>query len=195
MKRSTLNFTIDGVGFAAFVFMLTSGVLMRYLLPPGSGHGRVIWGMDRHEWGDMHSLLAVVFLAVIAAHLVLHWRWILCVVRGQPSEASGARLAIGTAALVALTAVAVAPLASTPQSREVGAGGRSRHALEHDNQALRGSMTLQEVADQSGVPVAHVLRELELPETTSPDARLGRLRRAHGFEMHDVRAAIDAYGE
>ena len=51
MNRTWVNFVIDTVAFVAFVLLTTTGVLMRYLLPPGSGHYTTIWGLDRHEWG------------------------------------------------------------------------------------------------------------------------------------------------
>jgi hypothetical protein len=54
IKRSTINFIIDAVGFVGFVFLTTTGVLVRYVLPPGSGRRAVLWGMNRHEWGDLH---------------------------------------------------------------------------------------------------------------------------------------------
>ena len=38
MKRVKLNFIVDFVAFAGFVVLTTTGVLMRYTLPPGSGH-------------------------------------------------------------------------------------------------------------------------------------------------------------
>ena len=50
MKRTTQNFVIDTVAFAGFVFLTATGVLVRYVLPPGSGHHTTVWGLDRHEW-------------------------------------------------------------------------------------------------------------------------------------------------
>ena len=45
---------IRGLAFAGFVLLITTGVLMRYVLPPGSGRRAAIWGLDRHGWGDLH---------------------------------------------------------------------------------------------------------------------------------------------
>jgi amino acid transporter len=65
MERSTLNLSIDGFAFAGFVLLTTTGVLLRYVLPPGSGHYSTIWGLDRHEWGGIHFWIAVVFFSVL----------------------------------------------------------------------------------------------------------------------------------
>ena len=44
MNRTTLNFVVDTAAFVGFVLLTTTGVLMHYLLPPGSGHHTTIWG-------------------------------------------------------------------------------------------------------------------------------------------------------
>ena len=61
MKRTHLNFIVDVVAFVGFVVLTTTGVLMRYILPPGSGHYSTIWSLDRHEWGGIHFWISVVF--------------------------------------------------------------------------------------------------------------------------------------
>ena len=95
MKRPNLNFLVDCLGFGGFVLLTATGVLMRYVLPPGSGRSTTIWTLDRHEWGSIHFWIAIAFLAVLALHLFLHWRWIVTLMSGRPRQGSGARLALG----------------------------------------------------------------------------------------------------
>lgn len=38
MRRTKINLFIDIVAFFGFVVLTTTDVLMRYILPPGSGH-------------------------------------------------------------------------------------------------------------------------------------------------------------
>jgi len=33
-------------------------------------------GLGRHDWGDIHFVLALVFIGLILLHLILHWTWI-----------------------------------------------------------------------------------------------------------------------
>ena len=112
MARPKVNFVIDSCGFAGFVLLTATGVLMRYVLPPGSGRFTTLWTLDRHGWGNIHFWLAIAFLSVLVIHLFLHWRWIATVLRGRPREGSGARVALGTVGLFALLALAIAPFAS-----------------------------------------------------------------------------------
>jgi hypothetical protein len=127
MKRATLNLVVDAVAFAGFVFMTASGVLLRFLLPPGSGHRTTVWGLDRHEWGGIHFWVSVALLAALSAHVLLHWKWIVNVVRGQPRAGrSGVRLALGIVALLAVLALAAAPLFAPVERAEPGPQRRMR---------------------------------------------------------------------
>ena len=194
MKRTDLDFAIDAVGFAGFVFLTATGVLVRYLLPPGSGRHTTIWGLDRHEWGAVHFWIAVAFLAVLVLHLFRHWRWILCVLRGEPLEGSGSRLALGAVGLLAVLAMAVAPLGS-PVERARSAP-LQRHRLwtpTHDIEPIRGRMTLFEIERSTQVPAAFLVRQLGLPVDAPRDVGVAKLGKRLGFDVDDVRRAVQEY--
>lgn len=92
MKRTTLNFAVDFVAFLDLVFLTVTGVIIKYALPPGTGgrgrgfrggqgvgeRTREIWSMSRHEWGDVHFYLSVLFIILILVHIILHWNWVKC---------------------------------------------------------------------------------------------------------------------
>jgi hypothetical protein len=59
MRRPSSYFIVDALAFAAFVFLAAGGVLMRYVLPPGSGHFTTVWGLDRHEWSSIGEIGSV----------------------------------------------------------------------------------------------------------------------------------------
>ncbi|MBN2183619.1 MAG: DUF4405 domain-containing protein [Sedimentisphaerales bacterium] len=96
MKRMTINFLVDLVAFIDFLVLIVTGFIIKYILPPGSGGiGREISGgrgreeikrllsMTRHEWGDIHFYMSVVFVALMLVHLILHWSWIKCYFKSQ----------------------------------------------------------------------------------------------------------------
>lgn len=118
MKRGTLISLIDVVAFIAFLFLTSSGILLRYLLLPGSGRWSEVWGMTRHQWGEVHFWIAIAFFAVLALHLLQHWRFILGLFRGHLKEALQLRVALGLLGLVAVILLAFAPLISQVQVDE-----------------------------------------------------------------------------
>ncbi len=90
MKRTTLNFVVDSAGFLNLLLLAGTGAILKWVLPPGSGggHGRafrggrgqqeteLLLGLGRHDWGDIHFVLAMLFLLLVLVHLCLHWSWI-----------------------------------------------------------------------------------------------------------------------
>lgn len=94
MKKIFFNISIDVLSFVFLVMMLSTGLLLKFILPPGSGHhtmflsgsGRqqktidLFMGLSRHEWGQIHFVLACFFLLILICHLLLHRQWIKTVI-------------------------------------------------------------------------------------------------------------------
>jgi len=89
IKRSSLNFIVDFVSFINLLSLICTGIIIKYILPPGTGgrgyllhggpgreHIKQLWSMTRHEWGDIHFYLAILFIVLMTAHVLLHWTWI-----------------------------------------------------------------------------------------------------------------------
>ena len=95
VRRSILNFVVDAVSLVALLGLIATGLIVRYILPAGSGgRGRgaaaSLWGLGRHDWGDVHFWLAVGIIALLIVHVALHWTWTCALVRrwvapGDPS--------------------------------------------------------------------------------------------------------------
>ena len=92
MKRTTVNLIVDTISFLNLLLLAATGTIMRWVLPPGSGGGqghgssfrggrgsdeiKELLGLGRHDWGDVHFTLAVLFVFLILVHTILHWTWI-----------------------------------------------------------------------------------------------------------------------
>lgn len=201
MKRSNLNLLVDTLAFIGLILLLGSGLLVRYILPPGSGEHLAIWALTRHEWGEVHFWIAVFLTAVVTLHLVLHWRWIVSVIQNQPREGSGMRVALGTIGFITLLLIAVAPFLSPKEQVPSSIDGKatrthsdnSKADAEKHAESIRGSMTLEEVEQSTGVPVKYLLKQLGLPANTSPGQKLGQLSKKHGLEIKVIRKAVVNY--
>jgi hypothetical protein len=222
MKRTLLNLFVDGVTALAIFGLIATGLVIRFALPPGSGSVRALWGLGRHDWGDVHFWMAVATAALLVIHVALHWNWVcttvrrLVVRRGSPSSqpSAWARNLYGAGFLVVLIALfggfiwladsSVVPprLAkpagegsppgsvqemgpAAPAEEEHGGGGRAADGT------IRGSMTLGEVAEVTGIPVQTFKAQLGLPPTVSANDRLGQLMQQYGFRMSHVRRVIE----
>jgi hypothetical protein len=226
MRKNTLNFIVDLLTLLAILTMIGTGLIMYFTLPPGSGsRGLILWGLDRHEWGDVHFWSSVALGALLILHVALHWSWVCGTIRrllhGPSTTRGRARSGLdnlyGIVFLAALAGVFAALLlvananviASAERAREhdqeheparieapgAGRGGAAGAGAETDHErgasAIRGSMTLAEVAAQTGLSVEAIRTLLDLPTDTSSQERIGRLVRAHGLDMAAARSLIE----
>ena len=101
--RTATNFWIDVVSLAVMIGLTATGGLMRFVLPPGTGHSRALFGWNRHDIGQLHFYLAVAAVVLLALHVLLHWSWICCVIAklaGKPAPSERSRTAWGLGLLL-----------------------------------------------------------------------------------------------
>ncbi|MCA9405473.1 MAG: DUF4405 domain-containing protein [Candidatus Omnitrophica bacterium] len=93
MKRPIINIIVDTLSLMVFTVMISTGLILRFVLPPGSGGGEfhgvggrrsidVFTGLTRHQWGDIHFFISILFLTLLLIHIILHWAWIKAMVFG-----------------------------------------------------------------------------------------------------------------
>jgi hypothetical protein len=116
-RLSGRAFAVFGVSLS-FVLMLVSGIML-YVAPNGRTGYQVDWtllGLGRPEWEALHITTAVVFVAVVAWHFLVHLRVYRTLLAGTPIHPAGHRrealLALAAVALVALAAILAWPPAS-----------------------------------------------------------------------------------
>lgn len=87
--RDKFNLLIDLLLTLAMVLVAGIGFLIKYILPPGRerilkyGDNRDLFflGLDRHQWGEIHLVVAFAMLALLLLHILLHWQTLLCLAR------------------------------------------------------------------------------------------------------------------
>ncbi len=105
MRRTTVNLLIDAAAAVAMLGMVATGYVLRFPLPPGTNRSLTLWGLTRHEWGEVHFWVSLTLLGAIGLHLCLHWAWVVTTVgkRLHLAVAAGKRhLLSGLLATVAL---------------------------------------------------------------------------------------------
>lgn len=218
MRKSTLNFIVDLLTLLAIFVMIATGLVIRFVLPPGTGgrHGEgglLLWGGGRHDWGDVHFWASVALGVLLVVHVALHWSWVCAMVhrllRGADADppSTGKRNAYGVGFLLivvlvfggftlyATTAVRHVNARWHSESRPAHAddgirrrGQQEEHVAGHEQ--IRGSMSLAEVEAVTRVSLEKLKSELGLPADTPSQERLGRLARQYGFDMDKVREIV-----
>jgi len=90
MKRAKLNLIIDALLLLCLAAIAGIGFLIKYVLVPGHQRWEIygrnvslfLRGLDRHQWGTIHFIIGLVFLALLVLHVVLHWQMVVGIYRG-----------------------------------------------------------------------------------------------------------------
>lgn len=110
--NNTLNLIVDTFLLLLLLLMAGVGFLMKYTLLSGEDRMALIGkstdleflGMTRHEWGDIHLIISLIFLALLLLHIILHWTCIECFFRNKiPNRSVRITLAVTTIIFILLT--------------------------------------------------------------------------------------------
>ena len=82
--KARINLGIDLVIGLAFLVEAVTGFVLAVVLPHGGYQGgrNVVYGdtflLARGDWLLLHDWFAIAMALGVLAHIVLHWRWIVC---------------------------------------------------------------------------------------------------------------------
>lgn len=80
MNRTGINLAVDLAVAALFLALIATGFILGFALPPGTNKNLCLWGLSRHEIGNIHLWISFAFLGVVLLHVCLHWSWVVAVV-------------------------------------------------------------------------------------------------------------------
>lgn len=84
MKKTDLKYFVDILMFLCIVGIAGIGFLMGFFLAEGPTvreQDKYFLNLHRHQWGEIHLYLSLVFTALVILHLLLNWKWVKCKTR------------------------------------------------------------------------------------------------------------------
>jgi hypothetical protein len=197
-----MNYLVDIAMFTVMAAIVFIGLLLGFVLEEGpvtEEASKVLWDVHRHQWGEIHLVLSLVFVALLVLHIILHWSWIRGstrrILRATPALAA-VLLLPALVVLLAWSAVAKNDPAYAGYGLRAGRGSGERQVADQSARRsvrkveVTGRMSLADIERQTGIPASELAEHLGLPAGVSKTRNLGRLRRQHGFSMTRVRDGI-----
>lgn len=84
MSKTLLNFWLDVTLLLAFLTILWSSAVLRFVFPPGTAaDGWQLWGWSYDRWFEFQFWSLVFFAFAVLLHVMLHWTWICGVVSSK----------------------------------------------------------------------------------------------------------------
>jgi hypothetical protein len=110
MNKNAWKYLVDTLMFVALLGIVVLGLLLAFVIPRGAAApegAKVLLGLHRHYWGDIHLSLSLVFTTLVILHFVLNWEWVKCMARKAFKRAWGPVLALTVLLSFALLAALV----------------------------------------------------------------------------------------
>ncbi len=126
MKKMNLRAFVSLSLFFWTAALLINGVVL-YVAPPGRDAHWVnwtFWGLDKDQWGALHTIGGFLFVVFALWHLVLNWRSMLAYVAARAQSAAANRAELSAAAVI-FAAVTAGSALGWPPFRQVMAYGES----------------------------------------------------------------------
>lgn len=121
------------------------GFIVKYVLIPGNQRWIVygenvelhLLGMDRHEWGNIHLILGFVLIALLALHIIFHWKLIVSLYN-RIFKSKGIYKILTIIFLTVCALFLLAPFFTTPEVIKIsqGEGRHATHQSTHYDSAL-----------------------------------------------------------
>lgn len=87
-----VNFWLDFVMLIAFVSVLWTSVIVRFVFPSSiTAEGWTLWTLNLDQWIGLHFNLLAFFCFLVVVHLMLHWSWICGLVASRYLGRSGGK--------------------------------------------------------------------------------------------------------
>ena len=130
--KLNVKFVIDAVMFLCMAALAGIGFLMKYVLLSGKEaqvkYGTKVefslLGLDRHEWGTVHLIIAFVLVGLLILHIVLNWKQIVSMFQRLISSSQISRKIITAVFTIVCVLLIIFPFIMNPEVQEIGGGGR-----------------------------------------------------------------------
>jgi cytochrome b subunit of formate dehydrogenase len=86
-NKARINYYVDILIGISFIVVALSGVILFFAGSGGYQGGRnpryaqEVMGVSRLLWKDLHDWSGIAMMGGVLLHLVLHWKWIVCMTR------------------------------------------------------------------------------------------------------------------
>ncbi len=208
-----------------------TGFLIKYTLIPGQDRWIVygsnvnlyLFGMDRHQWGNIHLTFGFILLGLLILHIILHWNMIICVYN-KIIKKKWLRKTIALLFVLICAFLIIFSFLLKPKVNHIGHGaGRqirnydistaseNKAFATHKNEDLnkinalktqnisnptieiKGYMNIDEISKKYKVPSEFIKTKLNIPKSISDLQSLGWLKKKYGFKMSEVEDIITKY--
>jgi len=78
MKKANWNGIVVALLVVVILVVMFIGILLGFFIARASGPQaeKYLWGLHRHDWGDLHLIFSLTLITLVVIHFILHMIWI-----------------------------------------------------------------------------------------------------------------------
>ncbi len=76
LKKNLIKYLIDVTIFIDICSITIIGLLLGFVIPEGRGAYKYLFGLHRHEWGNIHLYLSIFLVVLLFFHVWFNRVWI-----------------------------------------------------------------------------------------------------------------------
>jgi hypothetical protein len=200
MKKSDWQYLVDSLLFICMGGIVFIGIMLGLFLPQGPSapeSSKYFLNLHRHQWGNIHFYLSIVFVVLVTFHLILSWKWIKARASHIFKKKWKAALLFTVFLSVLVLFLFWAFYPKDPSAYEdygIRAGKRGgdlpderSSSAQNQDIIITGKLTLGELEKTTGLPSHQITEALGLPPKISKKETLGRLSKKYGFTLVEMR--------
>jgi len=182
--KAKVNLVIDAIMLILLMTIAGLGFLIKYVLLPGYKRNALYdgdielyyLGLSRHEWGNIHLWLGIVFLAFMILHIILHWKMITCIFRKMICRKSY-RIIISTSIGMATIFFAIIPFFLDPEI--------SPFQEKHLNSSSNNDFVVGEEIDD------YLVSSGRSADVNNVESGLHKKQEIHSHGQHDIELEVN----
>ena len=152
----------------SFVVDTISGIIL-YVAPPGriaNWTNWTIWGLNKEEWGAIHTIFGYLLLIIVGIHLYYNWKIFMNFIWSKIRKALNLRWELSAAILINLLLFVATLWSIPPFSTTMNLGERFKESWEESKAVAAPvrqaqELSLQEFAARIQTPVDQILSALK----------------------------------
>ncbi len=78
MKKAHWNAVVHALLLVMILVVMFIGILLGFFIARAGGPQaeKYLWGLHRHDWGDLHLYFSLTLVGLVILHFILHMSWI-----------------------------------------------------------------------------------------------------------------------
>jgi hypothetical protein len=215
MKKANINLVLDFILFILLITIASIGLLIKYVLLSGkdqwvkygSNSDASFLNLDRHQWGEIHLIIGLLFIFILIIHFILHWKMI-SKIYIDLIKSRKIRLAFSMSIIAITLSLLLFPFLinidcsniklhnfeiKNTSIQSTHSSSKNTHHNDLKRYKITNDFSLSQLSKEYSIPLDTLSKKLNLPPYINYNETLHYLKKHYNFNLKEVKLIIHEY--